>query len=72
MYTAIDEGVLVKSGLDVLVSVRNAIVGTDLGHLQAAVEQEFLTLDERQRSVRSTMAKMETNIVRRLAELHHE
>jgi F-type H+-transporting ATPase subunit epsilon len=27
---AVDEGVLVKSGLNVLVSVRNAIAGTDL------------------------------------------
>ena len=72
VYAAIDEGVLVKTGLDVLVSVRNAIAGTDLGNLRAAVEQEFLTLDEHQRSVRSTMAKLESNIVNRLAELHHE
>jgi len=72
VFTAIDAGVLVKTGLNVLVSVRNAIAGTDLEHLRAAVEQEFLTLDELQQSVRSTMAKLETNIVRRLAELHHE
>ena len=31
VYVAVDEGVLVKTGLDVLVSVRNAIGGTDLG-----------------------------------------
>ena len=71
MYTAIDEGVLVKTGLDVLVSVRNAIAGADLDHLRSAVEQEFLTLDEQQQNLRSTMAKLETSIVRRLAELHH-
>jgi len=72
VFTAIDEGVLVKTGMDVLVSVRNAIAGTDLEHLRTAVEQEFLTLDEQQQSVRSTMAKLETSIVRRLSELHHE
>jgi len=72
VFTAIDEGVLVKTGLDVLVSVRNAIAGTDLEHLRAAVGQEFLTLDEQQQSVRSSMAKLETNIVRRLSELHHD
>jgi len=72
VYNAIDEGMLVKTGLDVLISVRNAIAGTDLAHLRKAVEQEFLTLDEQQRSVRSTMAKLESNIVHRLAELHHE
>ena len=43
VYVAVDEGVLVKTGPDVLVSVRNAIGGTDLGQLREAVEQEFLT-----------------------------
>lgn len=72
VYTAIDEGVLVKNGMDVMISVRNAIAGTDLDHLRTAVAQEFLTLDEQQQSVRATMAKLETNIVRRLADLHYE
>jgi F-type H+-transporting ATPase subunit epsilon len=71
VYAAIDEGVLVKTGMDVLVSVRNAIGGTDLGQLQAAVEREFLTLDEQEQSVRSTMARIETSIVHKLAELQH-
>jgi F-type H+-transporting ATPase subunit epsilon len=34
VYVAVDEGVLIKTGLDVLVSVRNAIAGTDLGQLR--------------------------------------
>ena len=33
VYVAVDEGVLVKTGLDVFVSVHNAIGGTDLGQL---------------------------------------
>jgi F-type H+-transporting ATPase subunit epsilon len=71
-YLAIDEGVLVKTGLDVLVSVRNAIGGTDLGRLRAAVEREFLNVNERERDVRLAMAKMETGFLRRLAEFQHE
>ena len=71
-YAAVDEGVLVKTGMDVLVSVRNAIGGTDLGQLHAAVEKEFLNLDEREQSVRSVLAKMESVLIRRLAEFHHE
>src|SRR5277367_7062672 len=51
VYLAVDEGVLVKTGPDVLVSVRNAIAGTDLGQLREAVEREFLHLDEREKSV---------------------
>jgi F-type H+-transporting ATPase subunit epsilon len=72
VYVAVDEGVLVKTGLDVLVSVRNAIGGTDLGQLHAAVEKEFLTLDERERNVQTAMAKMESGFISRLAEFHHE
>ena len=72
VYVAVDEGVLVKTGLDVLVSVRNAIGGTDLGQLQDAVKREFLNLNEREQSVRSVTAKMESDLIRRLAEFHHD
>jgi F-type H+-transporting ATPase subunit epsilon len=69
---AVDEGVLVKSGADVLVSVRNAIGGTDLGKLREAVEQEFMNLDEQEKNVRSVLAKLESGFVRRFAEFRHE
>jgi F-type H+-transporting ATPase subunit epsilon len=72
VYVAVDEGVLIKTGPDVLVSVRNAIAGTDLGQLREAVEREFLHLDEREQGVRSVLAKMESGFIRRLAEFHHE
>jgi len=69
---AIDEGVLVKAGAEVLVSVRNAISGTDLDKLRETVEREFLNLDEQEKSVRSVMAKLESGFMRRFAALHHE
>ena len=72
VLVAVDEGVLVKAGLDVLVSVRRAIGGTDLGQLHAAVEKEFLTLDEQEQSVRLVTAKLETGFLRRFASLQHE
>lgn len=72
VYVAVDEGVLVKTGMDVLVSVRNAIGGTDLGQLREAVEREFLHLNEREQNVRAVLAKMESGFIRRFAEFHHE
>jgi F-type H+-transporting ATPase subunit epsilon len=72
VYVAVDEGVLVKTGMDVLVSVRNAMGGTDLGQLRKAVEREFLNLSEREQSVRSVMAKLESGFIRGLAEFHHD
>ena len=72
VYVAVDEGVLVKTGLDVVVSVRNAMGGTDLGELRDRVEREFLELNEREQGVRSVMAKMESGFIRRLVRFHHE
>jgi len=72
VFVAVDEGVLVKTGQDVLVSVRRAIEGTDLGKLRDSVEKEFLTLDGREQSVRSVMAKLETGFLSRFAAFQHE
>jgi len=71
IYVALDEGILVKSGQDVLISVRNAIAGTDLRQLREAVEREFLTLDEHEQSLRSVMAKLESSFVRRFGDFRH-
>ncbi|MCW5600824.1 F0F1 ATP synthase subunit epsilon [Nitrosomonas sp.] len=71
VYVAVDEGVLVKSGPDVLVSARRALGGTDLGQLRGAVEQEFLTLDQHEQSLRSVLAKMESDLIRRMATFHN-
>jgi F-type H+-transporting ATPase subunit epsilon len=72
VFLAVDQGVLVKAGPDVLVSVRRALGGTDLGQLRDAVEQEFLTLDEHQQSTRAVMAKLEAGFLRRFAVFQHE
>lgn len=71
IYVAIDEGILVKTGENVLVSVRRALTGTDLARLREEVEKEFLSMDEREKSVHSVLAKMESGFIRRLAEFQH-
>jgi len=72
IFLAVDNGVLVKTGPNVLVSVRRALGGRDLGQLRNAVEREFLTLNEREQSVRSVLAKMEVDLIRRMASLHND
>lgn len=72
VFVAVDEGVLIKAGSAVLVSVRRALGGTDLGQLRAGVEREFLTLDKNEQNVRSVVAKMEAGFLRRFAGLQHE
>lgn len=71
-YVAIDEGVLVKAGQEVLISVRRALVGNDLSQLRHSVEQEFLALNEQEKSVRVVMEKLETGFLHRFARFQHE
>lgn len=71
-FVAIDAGILVKAGRDVLVSVRQALGGADLGQLRETVEREFLTVDEDAQSVRSVMAKLESGFLRRFTTFQHE
>jgi F-type H+-transporting ATPase subunit epsilon len=68
-FLAIDEGMLVKCGLEILVSTRNAARGADLGKLKDVVSQQFRVLDERERLARSAAARLEAGLVRRLMEL---
>lgn len=72
VFLAIDEGVMVKTGSIVLVSVRRALQGADLQKLRDDVETEFLELDEHEKKVRLVSARMEDDLVRRLVGLHHD
>ena len=72
VYVGIDQGVLVKAGAQVTVSVRRAMGGPDLGQLKDAVERDFLKLDEQERNVRAAVAKMETGLMGRLAEFEND
>lgn len=69
IFLAVDEGILVKCGLEVLVSVRNAIRGTDLETLKNTVEQEFQSLDEREQMTRGALAKLEASFIRGFLEV---
>jgi F-type H+-transporting ATPase subunit epsilon len=62
-YLAVDEGILVKAGSQVLVSVRNAFGGKDIGKLSELVENEYKKLDDTEKDIRSTMAKMESGFL---------
>lgn len=72
VFLAVDEGVLVKIGASVLVSVRRAILGTDLSRLRDSVEQEFEAADEHEQSARTVMAKLEAGFLKRFAGFQHE
>ena len=72
VYVAVDEGILIKTGVQVQVSVRDAIAGRELGQLRSAVQQKFLGLNEQERNLRMVLGKMESGLIRRLVALENE
>ncbi|MBC7628731.1 F0F1 ATP synthase subunit epsilon [Ferruginibacter sp.] len=62
-YVAVDNGVMVKAGAQVLVSVRNAVGGADLGKLGDLVKKDFKSEDENQKQVTTIIAKLERGFI---------
>lgn len=72
VFVAVDEGVLVKTGAEVLVSVRHALRGADLADLREAVERDFLDRDQRAQDLRAVMAKLESGFMHQMTAFQHE
>jgi F-type H+-transporting ATPase subunit epsilon len=68
-FVAVDKGILVKCGPEVLISTGNAVIGPDLGALRKTIEDQFRIMDDRERKARSAVAKLEANLVRKFLEL---
>ncbi len=68
-FLAVDQGILLKRGNEVTVAIRYAVQGGDLGMLKQTVEQQFHLIDEREKTARSVLAKLEVNTIRHLVEL---
>ncbi|MEO7531022.1 MAG: F0F1 ATP synthase subunit epsilon [Sediminibacterium sp.] len=62
-YIAVDNGVMVKAGAQVLVSVRNAVGGADLGTIGELVKKDFKSEDENQKQVTTVIAKLERGFI---------
>jgi F-type H+-transporting ATPase subunit epsilon len=72
VFFAVDEGILVKRGPDVLISTRNAVCSADLASLHRTVREHFETLDEQERRARSALVRLEADFVRRYLELESD
>lgn len=71
-FLGVDEGILVKAGSEVLVSTRRAVRAPELGTLLETIQDEFLSLDEREKKARSAVARLEADLIRRFMELGRE
>ena len=71
-YAALDKGILVKCGGEVLISAFNGVLGEDLTQLHQLVAKRFVTLDEQQRTARSALARLEAGVVRQFMEMEEQ
>jgi F-type H+-transporting ATPase subunit epsilon len=69
VYLAVDDGIFVKEGRNVFMSVRNAVGNTGLGKLHEAIQQEFLNLDKNEREARLMLGKLESIFLKRFHKL---
>lgn len=68
-YLAIDEGILVKQGDEVLVSSRGGVKGDDLGELKKLIGERFRELDEEEKKGRAAAAKIESGFIRKFYDM---
>jgi F-type H+-transporting ATPase subunit epsilon len=68
-YLAVDEGVLVKCGPDVRISVRSAVRGKELGALKEMIQERFRDISEHEQKARDALMKLEFDLFRRFMEL---
>lgn len=67
-FVAVSDGVLVKCGADVMVSVRDAVEGADLGFLRETIDLKYKDLDDRERRARSAVARLDAALARKFIE----
>jgi F-type H+-transporting ATPase subunit epsilon len=67
IFLAVDEGLLVKRGVEVVVSTWSAIPGP-LGELRQAISRQHRELDEREQKAREALTRLEASLVRQILE----
>lgn len=63
-FAAVDEGILVKCNNEVFISTINAVVSHNLTELNSVIRDKFRRLDQKQKSVRSAVAKLEAGFIK--------
>ena len=64
IYLACTQGVLVKQGSQVLISVHKAVIGNDLNNLATLIKTEFAQDEDNRRQVNTAIARLEAQLSR--------
>lgn len=71
-FLAVDRGILVKCGLDVMVSSSNVIPGENLEELEKTVEHLFNKADQKEEELAMAMNQLEADFLRRFVEMNQQ
>lgn len=71
-YMACHQGVAVKKGNTITLSVQDAILGTTLPELQNLIKSEFKQNEEKRKELNTAMARLELGLVRGFRQLQGE
>lgn len=69
-FLALDNGILIKKGQEVMIAARLAVSG-ELGMLNQEVEKMLEARKEKEKTNRSAVAKLEAGFLRRFMEFSH-
>jgi F-type H+-transporting ATPase subunit epsilon len=69
VFLGVDEGTIVKVGGEVLISVRNGVIGPDLEHLRRTIDEEFKEISHEEQKARSASSRLEASFYRRFVDL---
>lgn len=69
---AVDRGILVKCGSEVLVSVLNAIAGDDLGKLREQVREEFSRIEKTEEEATNALRNLEVELIQHFVGLQKD
>ena len=68
-FAAVDRGILVKRGAELLVSARDAVLGDELAALEETVRTTFAERAGRENQLQATLARLNSDFIRRLVEM---
>jgi len=68
-FVAVDDGILVKKGAQILVATRHGVRSSRLEELHRTVLEQFVQRDQRERQARTVLARMESSFINRFIEL---
>lgn len=67
-FLALDEGVLVKQGAEVLVATRKAVSEPELEQLKRDLEEKIVALETEEQETRDVVARLESDFARYIME----